>query len=181
MFLAVQRTEKKRRLQHKKFRAVYLRTLLKFKKMSLSKIVEWLNSHKIPVRLIISVVVGIISAMVLSLITHEILFLVDIFPQIGKPMFDTKLVVIELIYHSIYAIIGACITAIIAKDKAKRATFILGTKEAFMWLLGTLLLWHHSPPWYNITKALLGVPLALLGGYIYTRIKKSKTSRPTIH
>jgi hypothetical protein len=113
--------------------------------------------------------------MVLSLITHEVLFLAGIFPQIGEPMFNKRLVTIELIYHSIYAVIAACITAKLAEDKAKRATFILGTKEAFMWLIGTLLLWHHSPPWYNITKALLGVPLALLGGYIYTRTEKKKT------
>jgi hypothetical protein len=143
--------------------------------MHLSKVLTWLKKHKIPVRLIISVITGIVTAMILSLITHEILFLTGVFPQIGKPMFNTRLVTIELIYHSIYAVIAACITAKLAEDKAKRATFILGTKEAFMWLLGTLLLWHHSPPWYNITKALLGVPLALLGGYIYTRTKKKKT------
>jgi hypothetical protein len=141
--------------------------------MQLSKVITWLKNHKIPVRLIISVIAGIATAMILSLITHEILFLAGIFPQIGKPMFDNTPVGIELIYHSAYALMGACITARIAGDKARRATFILGTKEAFMWLLGTLLLWHHSPPWYNITKAVLGIPLALLGGYIYTRLKKT--------
>ncbi len=130
-----------------------------------------MNNHKIPVRLITSVVAGIMLAMILSLITHEILFLLDIFPQIGKPMFDNQLVTIELIYHSFYAVAGGCITAKIAEKKARRAVFILGTKEAVMWLMGTLLLWHHSPPWYNITKALLGVPLAILGGRIYERIK----------
>lgn len=143
--------------------------------MQLSKAILWLKEHKIPVRLILSVIAGIATAMILSLITHEVLYLFDVFPQIGKPMLDTKLVTIELVYHSVYALIAACITAKIAEDKARRATFILGTKEAFMWLLGTLLLWHHSPPWYNITKSLLGVPLALLGGFIYTRLKKTKT------
>jgi hypothetical protein len=147
---------------------------LKFEKMDLSKVITWLKKHKIPVRLIISVIAGIATAMILSLITYEVLFLTGIFPPIGKSMFDTRLVTIELTYHSLYAVTAACITAKLAEDKAKRATFILGTKEAFMWLLGTLLLWHHSPPWYNITKALLGVPLALLGGYIYTRIKKKR-------
>jgi hypothetical protein len=145
--------------------------------MEILKKTTWLNKHKIPVRLIISVIAGIATAMTLSLITHEVLFLIGIFPQIGKPMFDNRLVTIELIYHSMYALLAACVTAIIAKDRARRATFILGTKEAFMWLLGTLLLWHHAPPWYNITKALLGIPLALLGGYIYTKFKKANTNR----
>lgn len=140
----------------------------------ISKIVTWLTDHKIPVRLIVSVIAGIATAMILSILTHEILFLFNIFPQINKPMHDTNLVIIELIYHSIYAVIGASITAKLAKEKAKRATFILGTKEAIMWVLGTLLLWHHNPPWYNLTKALLGIPLALLGGYIYQKLKKRK-------
>jgi hypothetical protein len=148
--------------------------------MELSKIIAWLNKHKIPVRLIISVIAGIATAMILSLITHEVLFLVGVFPQLGKPMFDTHLVTIELIYHSIYALIAACVTAKIAEDKAHRATFILGTKEAIMWLLGTILLWHHSPPWYNITKALLGVPLAILGGYIYTKFVKKTTKSNSV-
>jgi hypothetical protein len=137
------------------------------------KAIAWLNERKIPVRLIISVMAGIAIAMTLSLITHEVLFLLNVFPQIGKPMLDNRLVIIELIYHSMYAVLAAIATAKIAEDRAKRATFILGTKEAFMWLLGTLLLWHHNPPWYNITKAVLGVPLAMLGGYIYTKMKKN--------
>ena len=54
--------------------------------------------------------------------------------------------------------------------------FILGTKEAIMWLLGTLLLWHHAAPWYNITKAVLGIPIAMLGGKLYAW-HKSKTQK----
>ena len=63
------------------------------------------------------------------------------------------LVLVALAYHSFYAVIPAYITAYIARDKARKAVIILGTKEAIMWVLGTLLLWHHTPPWYNITKA----------------------------
>ena len=142
-----------------------------------SKIINWLKVHKIPVKLIASVMAGIATAMILSVVTHEVLYLLGIFPQIDKPMHETNLVIIELIYHSIYAILAGCVTAKIAKEKAKRATFILGTKEAIMWLLGTLLLWHHNPPWYNITKALLGIPLAKLGGYIYQKLKSNNSKR----
>lgn len=142
--------------------------------MAISNIVKWLNDRKIPVKLIVSVVAGIATAMVLSVLTHEVFFFLGIFPQINKPMHETNLVIIELVYHSIYAVIGACITAKLAEEKARRAVFILGTKEAIMWVLGTLLLWHHNPPWYNITKALLGIPLALLGGFIYEKLKKKK-------
>jgi uncharacterized membrane protein YfcA len=145
--------------------------------MNLSKIKNWLIDHNIPVQLILSVVAGIATAMILSIATHLLLHLFDVFPPISEPMHETNLVIIELIYHSIYAVIGAVITAKLAEDKARRAIFILGTKEAIMWLLGTLLLWHHNPPWYNITKALLGMPLAYLGGAIYLRYKKKKEKK----
>ena len=122
---------------------------------------------------------GIITAMLLSTVTHEILHLCGVFPPLRRPMFDTQLVIIALIYHSLYAIAGAFVTAKFAQNKARKAVFILGTKEAFMWILGTLLLWKHSPPWYNITKALLGIPLAILGGKIYSHFnnKRVKTKR----
>jgi len=129
---------------------------------------------KLPVRLIISVIAGLITATVLSFLTHEILHLAGLFPAPRKPMFDTKLLLIDLFYHSLYAIIGAFITAKIAEEKAKKAVFILGTKEAIMWLLGIILLWKHTPAWFNITKAVIGIPLAMLGGKIYTWYKDKK-------
>jgi|SRR3954467_12796167 len=149
--------------------------------MNISKLITWLKDHHVPVQLIVSVVAGIATAMILSILTHEILFFAGVFPQINKPMFETNLVIIELIYHSIYAVIGAVITAKLAEKRARRAVFILGTKEAIMWLVGTLLLWHHNPPWYNVTKALLGLPLAFLGGAIYQRWKKNKEKKAEAH
>jgi hypothetical protein len=134
--------------------------LLKF--MDIKKLI-----HKLPLRLIISVVAGIVIAMALSTITHLILYFAGIFPPLGKPMFDNDLLVISLIYHSLYALVAAYVTADIAKERAKKAVFVLGTKEAVMWLLGTILLWHHAAPWFNISKALLGIPIAMLGGKIY--------------
>ena len=128
----------------------------------------------LPLRLIFSVIAGIFTAMCLSVVTHEILYLAGIFPPLGKPMFDTGVLWISLIYHSLYAVAGAYVTAAIAEEKARKAAFILGSKEAIMWLLGTLLLWHHAAPWYNATKALLGIPLALFGGELYAKYRDRK-------
>jgi hypothetical protein len=133
-----------------------------------------MDIHKLPLRLIGAVIAGIATAMALSLITHEILHVAGVFPKIGKPMFETDVLVIALIYHSIYAVIAAIVTAKIAEKQARKAAFILGSKEAIMWLLGTILLWKHAAPWYNISKAVLGIPLALVGGEIYAWYKERK-------
>lgn len=137
--------------------------------MNIRKIIK-----KLPIRLIISVIVGIAIAMILSIITHLILYWLNVFPKRGEPMFETNLLWISLVYHSFYAVVGAYFTAMIAENTARKAVFILGTKEAIMWLLGTILLWKHAAPWYNVTKALLGIPLAILGGKIYAACKKKK-------
>ncbi|MBA3681721.1 MAG: hypothetical protein H0W73_11245 [Bacteroidetes bacterium] len=133
--------------------------------------------RKIPIHLIVSVAAGIATAMALSALTHEILHLLGVFPAIGEPNFDTRLTLIAFFYHSIYAIIGAFVTAIIAKEKAKKAVFILGTKEAIMWLLGIILLWHQAPAWYNLSKAFAGIPLAMVGGKLYELYKLSKQEK----
>jgi zinc transporter ZupT len=137
--------------------------------MDIHKLIE-----KLPIRLILSVVAGIATASILSVLTHEILHLLGIFPPLHKPMFDWNLVLIALIYHSIFAVVGAFVTAWIAKEKSQKAAFILGSKEAIMWLLGIVLLWHHSPPLYNLAKAILGIPLAVFGGWLYAQYKKRK-------
>jgi hypothetical protein len=131
---------------------------------------------KLPIRLIVSVLAGIAIASILSVLTHEVLHLLGIFPPLHKPMFDRKLLIIALIYHSIYAVAGAFVTAWIAKEKSQKAAFILGSKEAIMWLLGIILLWHHSPPLFNLTRAILGIPLAVFGGWLYAQYKKRKES-----
>lgn len=141
------------------------------------KLLKWLSDHKIPVRLIVSVIAGIATAMVLSVLTHELLYLAGIFPPLQKPMFDTRLVLIELLYHSVYAVAGAMVTAMIAREKAAKAVIIFGTKEAVMWIIGMLLLWKHTPPWYNLTKAILGVPIAMLGGRLYAWLKQKREQK----
>ncbi len=133
-----------------------------------------MNLKELPFRLILSVVAGIFTATALSMLTEELLHKFAGFPAINEPKFDKQVLLVSLILHSVYAVAGAVITAHIAREKARKATFILGTKEAIMWLLGTLLLWHHAAPWYNITKAVLGIPLALLGGWIYATISKKR-------
>jgi len=127
---------------------------------------------RLPLRLLLSVMAGIAVAMALSFITHLVLWAAGIFPPPFKPMFETSLVITSLVYHSVFAFTGAVVTAWLACNKARKAIFILGSKEAIMWVLGMLLLWHHSPPWYNITKAVLGPPIAWLGGKLYQHYKK---------
>ncbi len=77
----------------------------------------------------LSVIVGIATAMALSAATHEVLHLFNIFPAPGKPNFDTCLLLIAFFYHSVYAVIGAFVTAMLAKDRARKAVLYWGQKR----------------------------------------------------
>jgi hypothetical protein len=133
-----------------------------------------MDIRKLPIRFILSVAAGIAVTMALSIITRQILHWVGVFPKIGEPEFETNLLIIALIYHSIYAVIGAIVTSHLAREKAKKAAFALGTKEVIMWILGMILLWKHAAPWYNLSKAALGIPLAMLGWKLYELYKHHK-------
>jgi hypothetical protein len=140
-----------------------------------------MTKQKHTLRLIIAVLTGIVVAKILDAITHEILYLCTNFPPPFEPMFDTKPLVISLCFHSFYAVTSAMLTAAIAKDRARKAVLVLGTKEAILWLIGTLLLWKHAAPWFNLTKALLGIPLALLGGWIYSYLCRKSEANSISH
>lgn len=122
-----------------------------------------------PWRLITAVVTGIVVAKALSAVAHWVLQAAGVFPPLPEPMFHHKPVLISLMLHSVFTVISAYITAVIAREKAMKAVYILGAKEAIFWLVSIALLWNHSPAWNNIVKAVLGPPLAWLGGIIYLK------------
>lgn len=132
-----------------------------------------MSTKGITVRFLLSVAAGLAKSMALSVITRGILYLAGIFPAPFKPLFDNQLVAGALIYHSVFALTGAFVTAHVARNRARRAVIFLGSKEAIMWLLGTIFLWKHAPVWYTISKALMGIPIALLGGYLYQRSRQA--------
>lgn len=136
----------------------------------------WIKKKKIPVRLILAVAAGIIPAKIMDLLTHHVLHTMGIFPALGNAFFNRDKLTLALAIHSFYAVAGAMLTAHIAREKSSKAIYILGTKEAILWLLGIALLWNHHPPWFPLTKAILGMPLALLGAKIYAMMKSKKRS-----
>jgi hypothetical protein len=58
-----------------------------------------------------AVFVGFISVAVLSLGTDQVLHVLEIYPQWGKPMHDPSLNVLALSYRIVYTILGGYITA----------------------------------------------------------------------
>ena len=124
-------------------------------------------------RLVLSIITGIVVISILSTGTDMILHATVIYPPPGQPMFDTSLLSLATIYRFIYQIAGCYIASIIAKERSKASAWTLGTLGAIMWLLGTFIFMPGmGPVWYGILGAVLSIPSALIGERFY---RKSKT------
>jgi hypothetical protein len=130
------------------------------------------GTYRISSRIIIAVMAGILTTFVLSAATDFIMSIMGLHPPLLKPMYDDAQAQMTLMYHSMYAVAGAFVTAMIAKKHSRKAVLILGAKELVIWLIVTFILYDQAPTWYTTLKALLGIPLAMLGGRLYETYHK---------
>ena len=127
-------------------------------------------------RLTLSIMVGLLTSIVLATVTDHIFHTTGIYPPYGEPFSGHGLALLAFTYRAWFAIFGAYITAMLAKDKAKKAVWILGGIGSVLWLVGAIMMWEYAPAWYNIGGALLGIPFALIGGKLYElRVRKLNT------
>jgi hypothetical protein len=132
------------------------------------------SARKIPTRLLLGVAAGVVLSKLLDILTNGILQLLGLLPPFTEPNFNVRDHTLLLCFHSVYAILSAFVAALIAKEHSGRAISALGVKEAIFWLIGTALLWNHSPFWVNMAKAVLGPPLCWIGGELYRLFKKGR-------
>lgn len=129
-------------------------------------------------RLILSIIAGLLTTIILSIVVDHLLHTKGIYPPYGEPMFDTGLVLLAFTYRALFAIAGAFITAIAAKEKANKAVLILGITGSVLWLAGAIAFWNFTPSWYNIAGVVLGIPFTLIAGKLY-ELRKQKAIRYT--
>ena len=120
-------------------------------------------------RAILSILAGFLATALLSIATDHVFHASGIYPPYGQPFFDTGLVLLALSYRIVFGIMGAYLTAMLAKDQWKKAVLILGTIGSLLWLIGGIVMWEYGPAWYTIGGAVLGVPYTFLGGKLYAR------------
>jgi hypothetical protein len=128
---------------------------------------------KIPLKSIGAVLAGLIAIIVLSNGTDTILEATGIFPSltIQREHGFTALwmVVLALVYRSIYMVIGGYITARLAPNRAMRHAVVLGIIGMALGILGAIASWGITPAWFSISLILLGLPCVWLGGKLARR------------
>src|SRR5439155_20689948 len=121
-------------------------------------------------RSVAAVVTGLLCVAILSLVTDELLHVLNVYPPWGQPMYGAGLNLLTLSYRSAYTVIGAYITAQMAPRNPMRHVWILagiGLAAAIGGVIAALSMPNLGPAWYPIALALTAVPLTWLGGFIH--------------
>ena len=104
---------------------------------------------------------------VLATAIDHVFHVTGVYPPYGEAYFDTDLYLLALSYRVLITIFGAYVTAMIAKEQAKKALLISGGFGTVLWLAGTIAMRDLGPLWYGIIGAVTVIPLVLLGGKLY--------------
>ncbi len=118
---------------------------------------------------ILSVVLGMLIVVVLSVGTDYILESLGFFPSIADGLFDTELLVIAFLYRSIFTVIGGYLTASFAPNREMHHVRMLGVLGTMFGIAGVYFGWDLSQHWYPIALAVTAFPLVYLGGWLKTK------------
>ena len=110
---------------------------------------------------------GMFTGIVLSLGTDWLLQAAGVFPPLGQPAGNGALA-LATIYRSVYGVLGAYITALLAPDRPMQHALQLGLLGLLVSLAGAIATWNKEaifgPHWYPVALVVLALPTAWLGG-----------------
>ena len=120
-----------------------------------------------------AVLAGASVGIALSLGTDAVMHALHLFPPIGTPMTDSRLLALATVYRTIYGVIGAYVTAWLAPSRPMLHAFILGILGEFAAIAGVVATWNdvakYGPHWYSIALVVFALPPALLGAWLYEK------------
>lgn len=131
--------------------------------------------HKNTFKSIGAVLVGFITVFVLSVATDFVLETFGVFPgfeeQLAHGLYITWMLVLALVYRSIYTVIGGYVTAVLAPNRPMRHAVILGIIGIAAATLGAIATWGKGlgPEWYSISLIVFALPCTWLGGKLKTK------------
>ncbi|MGC1417275.1 MAG: hypothetical protein WA817_18450 [Candidatus Acidiferrum sp.] len=125
-------------------------------------------SRNVP-RSIAAILAGMLTGIVLSLGTDELLHLAHVYPPWGASMtgYENTLL-LATIYRTTYGVAGSYIAARLAPYRPMLHSMILGALGLAASIAGAVATWNGGPAfgphWYPVALVVLALPTAWLGG-----------------
>jgi len=116
-----------------------------------------------------AVVAGLVAIIALSLGADILLGALGIFPGITDVTTPHApwMLVIALVYRSIFTVIGGYITARLAPQNPMRHVYVVMGIVLVLTIFGAIAGWSLGNQWYSILLVLTGPLFILLGGKLY--------------
>lgn len=118
------------------------------------------------------VILGLITITILSYATDFLLESIGVYPPFEEQLKDgfnnPRMILIALIYRSIYGVVGCYVAASLSPNKQMQYAMIVGAIDLVLGTMGSIAMWHLSPTWYQISLLTLVLPSAWLGGKLAT-------------
>ena len=117
-----------------------------------------------------AILLGFAAVVVFSLGTDQVLHVLEVYPPWGKPMDDTRLLLLALTYRVVYTVAGGYVAARLAPSAPMRHAVILGLIGLVPGTAGVVAAAAGSdlgPLWYPMALALSGLPCCWLGGVLH--------------
>ena len=120
-------------------------------------------------RSIVAILLGILTVVVLSLGTDQLLHVLAVYPPWGEAMHDPGSNLLALSYRCVYTVAGGYVTALAAPHAPMRHVWILAGIGLALGVLGAVatIPMHLGPAWYPIAIAITAVPCTWLGGVLH--------------
>lgn len=116
---------------------------------------------------VLSIFVGFLTVVVLSILTDAILEKTGIFPPPSDAgLFVTWMLVFALFYRTVYTILGGYFSAKLAPSSPMKHAIFLGILGTIAGTAGVIVGWNLSAHWYPIALAVLALPSTWFGGWI---------------
>src|SRR5687767_721530 len=116
-----------------------------------------------------AVLCGLVTVVVLSLGTDQVLHVLDVYPPWGQSMHDPWLNLLALTYRILYAVIGSYVAARLAPHAPMRHAMAVGVIGLVLSAAGavfTITRHDFGPDWYPIALVITALPCAWVGGVL---------------
>ena len=117
-----------------------------------------------------AIVLGLVTVIVLSLGTDQLLHTLNVYPPWGEPMYDPWLNLLALTYRVLFAILGSYIAAAYAPHSPMRHAMTVGVIGFVLSAAGAVAATRMAdlgPLWYPVALVITAIPSAWAGGALY--------------
>jgi hypothetical protein len=130
---------------------------------------------------ILALVIGTLTAIILSLGTDLGLHAVGLTPPLGQTMSDPWLM-LATTYRTMYGVIASYIVARLAPNRPMQHALIGGFIGLAASIAGAIATWNKGlgPHWYPLSLIVLAVPPAWIGGKLRELQLRSRTAASTM-